>query len=41
MVDHLYIGGNETTTFALTSGMWLLIQNPSLQDDLRSAPEKG
>ncbi len=41
MVDHLYIGGNETTTFALTSGMWLLIQNPSLQDDLRAAPEKA
>ena len=41
MIDHLYIGGNETTTFALTSGMWLLIQNPSLQDDLRSAPEKA
>ena len=40
-IDHLYIGGNETTTFALTSGMWLLIQNPSLQDDLRSAPEKA
>ena len=41
MVDHLYIGGNETTTFALTSGMWLLIQNPTLQDALRSAPEKA
>ena len=41
MVDHLYIGGNETTTFALTSGMWLLIQNPSLQEDLRAAPEKA
>jgi cytochrome P450 len=28
MVDHLYIGGNETTTFALTSGMWLLLSHP-------------
>tara|TARA_B100001741_G_scaffold108587_1_gene89364 strand:- start:923 stop:1954 length:1032 start_codon:yes stop_codon:yes gene_type:complete len=41
MVDHLYIGGNETTTFALTSGMWLLIQNPTLQKELRDAPEKA
>lgn len=28
MADHLYIGGNETTTFALTSGLWLLITHP-------------
>jgi cytochrome P450 len=28
MVDHLYIGGNETTTFALTSGLWLMLSNP-------------
>jgi cytochrome P450 len=28
MVDHLYIGGNETTTFALTSAMWLLLDHP-------------
>jgi cytochrome P450 len=28
MVDHLYIGGNETTTFALTSAMWLLLTHP-------------
>jgi cytochrome P450 len=28
MVDHLYIGGNETTTFALTSGLWLLLGHP-------------
>jgi cytochrome P450 len=25
MADHLYIGGNETTTFALASGLWLLL----------------
>ena len=31
IIDHLYIGGNETTTFALTSGMWLLVQNREMQ----------
>jgi len=41
MIDHLYIGGNETTTFALTSGMWLLIQNPSIQKELRDNPQKS
>ena len=40
MVDHLYIGGNETTTFALTSGLWLLIENPDLQAALASKPEQ-
>ena len=40
MVDHLYIGGNETTTFALTSGLWLLIENPDLQATLASNPEQ-
>ena len=40
MVDHLYIGGNETTTFALTSGLWLLIENPDLQATLASKPEQ-
>jgi cytochrome P450 len=29
MADHLYIGGNETTTFALTSGVWLLLTHPN------------
>jgi cytochrome P450 len=38
MVDHLYIGGNETTTFALTSGMWLLIQHPGIQQQIRENP---
>ena len=41
MIDHLYIGGNETTTFALTSGLWLLIQNPSIQTELRATPHKA
>lgn len=40
IIDHLYIGGNETTTFALTSGLWLLVQHPEIQDRLRSEPAK-
>jgi len=35
MVDHLFIGGNETTTFALTSGMWLMLREPAVYDQLR------
>ena len=34
--DHLYIGGNETTTFALTSGMWLMLREPEIQNRLRA-----
>jgi len=30
IVDHLYIGGNETTTFALTSGLWLMLSQPDV-----------
>lgn len=30
IVDHLYIGGNETTTFAITSALWLLLRDRSL-----------
>lgn len=40
MIDHLYIGGNETTTFALTSGMWLLTEHPEYQERLRADPDK-
>jgi len=35
MVDHLYIGGNETTTFALTSGLWLMLSHPDAHRALR------
>ncbi|HET9078149.1 MAG TPA: cytochrome P450 [Acidimicrobiales bacterium] len=35
MIDHLYIGGNETTTFALTSGLWLLLSVPGVYDAVR------
>jgi cytochrome P450 len=34
MADHLYIGGNETTTFALTSGLWLLLTQPDVHQAL-------
>ena len=37
ITDHLLIGGNETTAFALSNGLWVLFQNPdtyqSLQQD--------
>jgi cytochrome P450 len=36
MADHLYIGGNETTTFALTSGLWLLLTRPEVEAALRA-----
>jgi cytochrome P450 len=38
LVDHLYIGGNETTTFALTSGLMLLLQDASIEARLRADP---
>ncbi len=42
IVDHLYIGGNETTTFAITSGLWLMLREPdiyrSLLDDRSRIP---
>ena len=40
IIDHLYIGGNETTTFALTSGLWMLIENPDIQRHLADNPHK-
>ena len=39
IADHLYIGGNETTTFALTSAMWLMLREPGLYDRLREKRE--
>jgi len=36
ITDHLYIGGNETTTFALTSGVWLLLTNPAVEARVRA-----
>ena len=40
MVDHLYIGGNETTTFALTSEMWLMLDHPEALAALLGDPGK-
>jgi cytochrome P450 len=36
LIDHLYTGGNETTTFAITSGLWLLVNNPDIERRLRA-----
>lgn len=38
IIDHLYIGGNETTTFALTSGMWLGVQHPEVLEHIHDDP---
>lgn len=35
IIDHLYIGGNETTTFALTSAMWLMLREPRVYAEVR------
>ena len=34
MIEHLFIGGNETTTFALSSGMWLLLDQDNAYEEL-------
>ncbi len=39
-VDHLYIGGNETTTFALTWGLRWLLARPDLWERLRDDRSK-
>ncbi len=36
IIDHLYIGGNETTTFALTSALWLLARQPDVWERLKA-----
>ena len=38
--DHLLTGGNETTTFALSSGLWLMFRQPELQQQLRDDRSK-
>lgn len=37
ITDHLFIGGNETTTFAITSALWILLREPGLYDVIRSS----
>ena len=39
LIDHLFIGGNETTTFAITSALWLLTSDPDLERRLRESPD--
>jgi cytochrome P450 len=39
LIDHLFIGGNETTTFAITSGLWLLTSHPEIEQRLRDEPD--
>lgn len=39
ITDHLYIGGNETTTFALTSALWIMLREPGLYERLRDHRE--
>ena len=39
ITDHLYIGGNETTTFALTAALWIMLREPGLYEHLRSHRE--
>ena len=34
MVDHLHIGGNETTAYALASGMWQMLRDPDIYAQL-------
>lgn len=34
IIDHLYIGGNETTTFALTSALWLMLRERNIYEAL-------
>lgn len=40
ITDHLLIGGNETTAFALANGLWLLFRFPEVEQALRSNPER-
>jgi cytochrome P450 len=40
IVDNLYIGGNETTTFALSSGVWLMLRDRAIYDQLIANPAK-
>ncbi|CAN5398956.1 cytochrome P450 [soil metagenome] len=38
IIDHLYIGGNETTTFALASALWIMLREPGLYERLVDEP---
>jgi cytochrome P450 len=38
LAEHLIVGGHETASSALASGLMLLIQNPAIQNELREDP---
>jgi cytochrome P450 len=38
LAEHLIVGGHETATSALASGLMLLIQNPKVESELRRDP---
>lgn len=40
MIDHLYIGGNETTAFALASALWLMLRDRSVYEALCADPSR-
>ncbi|MBH80357.1 MAG: hypothetical protein CMQ49_07615 [Gammaproteobacteria bacterium] len=40
ITDHLLIGGNETTTFAISNGLWLLFRNPDVYRELQADRSK-
>ncbi|MCZ0945195.1 MAG: cytochrome P450 [Gammaproteobacteria bacterium] len=40
ITDHLLIGGNETTAFAIANGLWLLFRHPEMQAALRADPAR-
>ena len=40
IADHLFIGGNETTTFAIASGLWLMLREPGIYPQLLDHPNR-
>jgi cytochrome P450 len=40
IVDNMYVGGNETTTFTLASGLWRMLRDPAVYRALREDPSK-
>lgn len=40
MIDHLYIGGNETTAYALASALWLMLRDRAVYEALCADPSR-
>lgn len=40
ITDHLLIGGNETTAFAISNGLWLLFRHPDVYRELQADRSK-